>query len=64
VKKGKTMETVQYTPAAWRELAEWNPGLIVHSREVKIQEFSDGNSAAYAEQELARVETLLKEILE
>lgn len=58
------MTETQYTPAAWQKLAEWNRGLVVHPRTVKVTEFSDGDTPAYAECELARVETLLREILE
>ena len=58
------MIKTQYTSAAWQELAEWNKGLVCHPREVRMAEFSDGDTSAYAECELARVETLLHEILE
>lgn len=57
------MKTVQYIPAHWRELTEWNPSLVCHPREVEVLEFADGKTATYCEAELARIETLLWEIL-
>ena len=54
---------VEYMPAEWQERMEWNSALVCYPRIAKVQEFSDGNSSAYTEQELARVETLVEEIL-
>lgn len=58
-----TLHEVEYMPTEWQDRMAWNSDLVCTPRIAEVQEFSDGNTSTYTELELARVESLLYELL-